>query len=157
VWRRDFCGRYVIVFCGCFADSTRQIKDARPSGLLDTAQSCRNSISARRCRHSRNYPAVIVRAAIVAVINQPLTLPFAPRVAIYAEYVRAGASREFREGRIPRVSGERGRDAKSVITSSLRDFAINARLIGATRRYRCALSFVIATIERCVMIKRISR
>lgn len=42
--------------------------------------------AARRCRHSRNYPAVIIRAAIVVVINQSLTLPDS-RIAIYAEYL----------------------------------------------------------------------
>jgi hypothetical protein len=125
-------------FLRMFCRFNTQIKDTRPSGLLDTTQSCRNSIrSACRCRHSRNYPAVIVQAAVVAVINQSLTLSSAPRVAIYTEYHRASASAvniEAGEQNSAAESPDASRCAKSVITSSLCNFTINARLTGATRR-----------------------
>lgn len=80
--RRDFCRRYVIARCECFADSTRHVKRRKPERTAQRSamRSCRNSIRFRpasRCRHSRNYPAVIIRAVIV-VINQSLTLHHLP-------------------------------------------------------------------------------
>lgn len=91
--RDNFCGRYVTASCGCFADSTSRMKDTarrvdvyRSRIAIQYDRRCAAGTAARRCRHSRNYPTVIIRAAIVVVINQSLTLPDL-RIAIYAEYL----------------------------------------------------------------------
>lgn len=88
--RGNFCVRYVTASCGCFADSTAaNERYARESGRIP--QSHRNSIrSAWRAAPMQAFAellaVIITWTAIVAVINQSLTLPDSC-IAIYTEYL----------------------------------------------------------------------